>query len=278
MSPGLASNSQFSTRSVIVALREGVPYSQLEDYFGHHGRTSSNIIRLQINDPVEGFPPIFYATARNEDHIINLFARHGADVNSSFGHPPIPLLAFAVLHAKTIGAETTLCVATLLSLGADAAAFPRAFFTPFQRDLPETGPEDELDDIDDPRRAWCRDLDLRSRIAETLNLTQRYHLDKSARLAKPTDRQRQIAQRNHCEALFGVPYFMIGQMAATDVLKDNFLHYMLRRQLQPMVMVFAGMYIFVSFCFSDSCSYFCAKGRVGTGKRSWLDDWEPCLI
>jgi hypothetical protein len=243
MSPGLASNAQFSMRNVIVALKEGVPFDQIEDYFGHHSRTSSNIIRMQINDPVEGFPPIFYATARNDDRIIHLFARHGADVNSIFGKPPISLLAFAVLHAKTIEAETTLCVATLLSLGADASTFPRAFFSPFQRDLPETGPEeDELNDLDDPAREWCRSPDLRGRVVETLNLTQRYHLEKSTKLAKPTDRQRQIAQRNNCEALFGVPYFMIGQMAATDMLKDNFLHYMLRRQFQPMVMVFAGMF------------------------------------
>jgi hypothetical protein len=244
VAPGLASNAQFSTRSVIVALQQRVPYHQIEDYFGHHGRTSSNIIRSQINDPVDGFPPIFYATATNDDRVIRIFAKHGASVDSMFGNPAVSLLAFAVIHTKTIQVETTMSVATLLSLGADASTFPKAFYSPFYRDLPETGPEEEeLDDLDDPKREWCRNPDLRSKLAETLNLTQRYHLEKSSRLAKPSDRQRQIARRNNCEALFGVPYFMIGQTAATDLLRDNLLHHMLRHQVQPLVLVFAGMLI-----------------------------------
>jgi hypothetical protein len=242
LSAGLASNIHFSMQSLIVALQNGVPFEQVQDYFGHHTRTNANAIREEINAPIEGIPPIFYAVATNDDRVIRLFAKHGGDVNAMFGYPTISLLAFAVMNTKAVEIQTTSTVATLLSLGADASVFPRAFYSPFCRNLPDTGPEEEeLDDLDDFKREWCRTPSMRSKLAETLNLTQRYHLDKSSKLVKPTNRQRQVAYRNNCEALFGIPYFMIGQSAATDLLRENFLHYMLRRQVQPLVLVFAGM-------------------------------------
>jgi hypothetical protein len=238
---GIDGSAQFSMQDLIGAMQHGATYEQIQAYLGHHSHPNPNTVRSKINDPVQQFHPLFYAVATNNAWIIRLFVKYGGDVNAVYGSPPLPLLAFAVINSKTIEYETTLSVATLLSLGADASVIPPAFYSPFCRDLPETGPsEEELDDLEDSKRQWCRFPDMRAKLAETLNLTQRYHLHRSSRLEKPTERQRQVARRSNSEDLFGIPYFLIGQPAATESLIKNFLHHMLRQHRDPLVLVFAG--------------------------------------
>jgi ATP-dependent Clp protease ATP-binding subunit ClpA len=49
-----------------------------------------------------------------------------------------------------------------------------------------------------------------------------------------------VAARHDATDLFAVPYFLIGQVAATSLITRQFLHYMLRPHRQPLVLVFAG--------------------------------------
>jgi hypothetical protein len=230
-------------QDLVGAVQHGATFDQIEAYLGHHSHPNANTVRGKINNPVQGFHPMFYVVASNNERIIRLFAKYGGNMNAVYGNPPFPLLAFAIINSKTIEYETTSSVAMLLSLGADSSVIPKPFYSPFCQDLPESGPsEEDLDGLDDSGRSWCKSPEMRTNLAETLNLTQRYHLEKSSKLEKPTERQRQVARRSNSEDLFGIPYFLVGQSAATDSLTKNFLHHMLRRHRDPLVLVFAGLY------------------------------------
>jgi hypothetical protein len=238
---GIDGSAQFSMQDLVGAMQNGAPYDQIQAYLGHHSHPNPNTVKSRINDPVDGFPAMFYAVATNNPWIIRVLVKYGGNVNAVYGSPPFPLLAFAIVNSKTMEYETTSSVATLLSLGANASVIPNAFYTPFCQDLPENGPsEEDLGDLGDLETQWCRSPKLRAKLAETLNLTQRYHLDKSSKLEKPTDRQRQVARRHNSEDLFGIPYFLIGQSAATKSLTKEFVHHMLRHHSDPLVLVFAG--------------------------------------
>jgi hypothetical protein len=129
-------------------------------------------------------------------------------------------------------------------LGADIAPIPKAFYTPFDEDLLVEGPaeEDLEEDWNFEQRRWCQPKQIRQLFVETLNITQRYYLHRSSKLEPPTDRQIWVANRNESRDLFGIPYFLIGQTAASELLTKNFLNYMLRRYKEPLVMVFAGRF------------------------------------
>jgi hypothetical protein len=211
-------------------------------YLNHYKHSNSQLVSGTINDTVGGVPAMFYVVAANNDANIRLFAKNGGDVNATYGNPPIPLLVFAIVNSKIGEQDTTAAVATLLSLGADGSAIPKPFYCPFDEDLPADGPpESSLKDAwEAPEKHWCQQLHIRKMLTETINITQRYYLHRSSKLAKPTERQRWVAARHDSAELFAVPYFLIGQSAAIDLLTRNFLHYMLRRHNQPLVLVFAG--------------------------------------
>jgi hypothetical protein len=243
LQPGGADGlANFFIRDLAAAVQHGAPIEQMKMYIAHFNYIDPTIIRTAINKDVDGFPAIFYAVAANNGAIIRLFAQAGGDVNAAYGTPAVPLLAFAIINSSIIERETTSSVATLISLGADEAVIPSCFYSPFDQDLPVDGPKDEVleQDLEDERKAWCKASYVRKLLAETFNITQRYHLYRASRLAKPTGRQKDVAARHNSTDLFAVPYFLISQSAATELLTKSFLHYMLRRQSQPLVLVFAG--------------------------------------
>jgi hypothetical protein len=229
----------FSLRDLIGAMQQGVSPEKIQNYLSyyvHDKKAISKILRGCIN----GFPTMFYAVATNDERVIRACAAFGGDVNAVFEWGNVPVLAFAIINADNIQRETTLAVATLLSLGAKATVIPRAFYTPFCRDLPDSGPdEDELDDLGDEDKSWCT-ASARKRLAGTLNLTQRYYMEKSIATKKPSVRHRQVAIRRNAEALLGIHYFLIGQTSAATSLMQKLLSYMLLPSKRPLVLVFAG--------------------------------------
>lgn len=238
---GVDGLSNFSTRDVIAAIQHGTRPDQVRTYLQHFHQTDARLVRNRINDEIEGFPAMFYVAAANNDAYIRIFERFGGDANATYGEPPLPLLAFAIVNSKTIEHETTAVVATLLSLSARASVIPQRFYDPFDQDLSLNEiVEEPLEQDADSETAWCKPLSHRKLLAETLNITQRYHLYRSSKLIKPTERQKWVAARHNSTDLFAVPYFLIGQSAATELLTRHFLHYMLRQHQQPLVLVFAG--------------------------------------
>jgi ATP-dependent Clp protease ATP-binding subunit ClpA len=133
----------------------------------------------------------------------------------------------------------------LLSLGASPQVIPRAFYAPYCQDLPEDGPDDEnlAEDINEDDKKWCTNA-VRAKLAKTANLTQRYHLDRAAKMKNLSKRYKQVALRRKAEALLGIPYFLIGQTMAVNLLLQKLLSYMLLvptcTRRKPLVLVFAG--------------------------------------
>jgi hypothetical protein len=232
----------FSMRELVGAMQQGVDHSTVERYLSHF---EPDVVHRKVNSEVEGFPAMFYAVQTNNELIIRTFAGYGGDVNAVYGKKKIPLLAFAVILSETIQMETTLAVATLFSFGATADVIPNAFYSPYCVDLPDEGPdEDSLEDLGDENKAWCTSEYVRAKLARNLDLTQRYYLNKSTEVKKPSIREKQVAKLRKAEALLGIPYFLIGQTPAAAALRHHLLSYMLRdvgrNTKKPLVLVFAG--------------------------------------
>lgn len=239
---GVDGSASFSMRDLLGAIQHGISHEDVKTYLSHYYHSNPQLVSRTINDTIGVFPAMFYVIAANNNANIRLFAKLGGNVNATYGTPPVPLTAFAIINGKISEQDTTAAVATLLSLGADGSAIPKPFYCPFDEDLPSQGPPDtslkEAWEAD--ATLWCQPPPIRKLLTETINITQRYYLYRSSKLAKPTERQRWVAARHDSTELFAVPYFLIGQSAATNLLIKNFLHYMLRRHDQPLILVFAG--------------------------------------
>lgn len=231
----------FSLRDLIGAVQHGDSLDKIETYLRWY---DDNTISNNINGLVEGFPAMFYAVATNDDRIIRAWVDLGGDVNATCsprgGPKRVPLLAFAIINSDNIRNETTLTVATLLSLGAHPKVIPKSFFIPFDNDLPDKGPDEkDLKDLKDKNKKWCTPA-ARAKLTRCLNLSQRYFLEKAVKTKKPSIRHRQVAIRKKSEALLGIQYFLIGQTTAAGALMRRLLSYMVIPNKRPLVLVFAG--------------------------------------
>lgn len=222
---------------LVGAIQNGANIHDVQTYMGYYDEKA---LRRNVNGVVEGFPVMFYVVATNNEPLIRAWVNYGGDINVIHKDSGIPLLAFAIMHSETIETDTTLTVATLLSLGADPHVIPSAFYTPFYRDLPDDDPAaEDLTDIKDANKTWCT-VSAQKKLARTANLSQRYYLEKATKVKKPSIRQRQIAKLRKAEALLGIPYFLIGQKVAANILLKKLLSYLLLPSKRPLVLVFAG--------------------------------------
>jgi hypothetical protein len=238
LTPGVGEGQEgFDLAALVGAMQHGASLQMIQTNLGYYEKGT---VKRNINGTVEGFPAMFFAVATNNEQIIRTWIAYGGDVTAVHEASKVPLLAFAIIHSDTIQADTTLVVATLLSLGACPQVIPAAFYTPYCRDLPDNGPDDEsLEDINDENKKWCTNA-ARLKLAKAANLTQRYYLERAAKTKKPSIRHRQIALRRNAEALLGIPYFLIGQTMAANRLLQKLLSHIMVPSKRPLVLVFAG--------------------------------------
>lgn len=156
---------------------------------------------------VLGVLSIFFAVATNNEWVLRTWIIHGGDIQAIHEKSKVPFPAFAIIHAEKIETDTTLRVATLLSLRTSPMVIPKAFYSPFCKDLPESGfPDNETDDLGDKNKRWVIDA-AKIKLARIMNITQRYYLERAAKTKKPSIRHQQIALRRHAEPLLGIAYF-----------------------------------------------------------------------
>jgi hypothetical protein len=229
----------FSARKLVYALqKEQIKHNQILTYFSYY---EAEIVSKGLDELVQGVPAIFYAVATNDEVIVRTWVEHGADVNVSEQRSGIPLLAFAILQSGVLRADTTAVVVTLLSLGADASVIPKAFYSPSLQEYTASGPNlSDLSDLEDDNKKWCKEH-IRPQLATALNLTQRYVLEKHERRKKPALRLRNAAARLNVTSLFSLPYFMIGQDFATQLLTEELISYLITQSEGPLVLFFAGI-------------------------------------
>ncbi|KKY14723.1 hypothetical protein UCRPC4_g06649 [Phaeomoniella chlamydospora] len=230
------SSGDFDLTDLVGAMQNGISPHSIQRYLESFERST---VTKNINKTVKGFPSIFFAVATNDEEIMRIFVAYGADVTSVHEASGVPLLAFLIMHTDTILQDTSQMLATLLSLGASPTVIPSALYKPFNKDLPDNGLEESLDDLNDDDRRWCTTR-ARLKLSRTMNISHRYYLERASRTKKPSIRHRQIAKLRNAEALLGIPYFLIGQTSAANILLQKLLSYIMVPGKKPLVLVFAG--------------------------------------
>ncbi|KAM0258384.1 hypothetical protein ACHAQJ_003859 [Trichoderma viride] len=227
----------FDLYTIASAIQHGTTASRIRSYLNLCETTPHE---KDINANVMGFPLIFYAVASNDEGIIRLLIELGASVNAVYELSNVPLLAFAIICGETLQIDTTNMVCVLLSKGASACVIPKDLFAPYLQDTTATLEKKGQRDVEGVEEvAWCSSK-TKARLAKNINLTQRYFLEKSTKLKPPSTKRRQIARLRNCQGLLGIPYFLVGQSVATELLIQRLLIHLMMPTKQPLVLCFAG--------------------------------------
>ncbi|KAI5925114.1 P-loop containing nucleoside triphosphate hydrolase protein [Camillea tinctor] len=222
---------------ILAAVQEGrFDTDSLRKYLGYY---SGEILNVQLNADVDGYPAMFYIVSTNNSGIIREWIKHGGDPNTTWGPDAFPVIAFSVLNGGRTMAEASRTLATLLRFGADPRAIPKFFYDPYSRDLPNDGPtEEELDNNDAPKK-WCT-TDAGAHLARSLSLSQRYDLYRASKIQPHSGREKELLTRQGAEEVLGLHQMIVAQSIATRWLQKKLLAYLARQKNKPLVLVFAG--------------------------------------
>ncbi|KAM0511188.1 hypothetical protein ACHAPE_010139 [Trichoderma viride] len=224
----------FDSYSLASAIQHGAIASHIRSYLN---LCDTGVTEQNMNTTVEGFPLIFSAVASNSEDIVRLFIEYGASPNAVYEPLNVPLLAFAIMCSETLQFDTTNMVCVLLSKGALPCAIPKDLYTPYLQDNSASSGQKDSEAIEEV--AWCSP-EMKARLSKNVNLTHRYFLEKSTKLKPPSTKRRQIARLKNCQGLLGIPYFLIGQSVATELLIQKLLVHMMLPAKKPLVLCFAG--------------------------------------
>lgn len=237
---GKDESGEFFLHELIGAIQNGESCDRVRKYLAYY---NPDTVRAEINAPVGGFPAIFYVVETRNPELIRLWFKYGGDINASASRgssQDVPLLAYAVSLGGSFRNDTTDLVATLLSLGANPVALPKAFYFPLTRDLPTDGPQSqEMPELLQGNMSWCTTT-ARQMIAARINFRQRYYMHMASILRTHGPRAKQVTWYKDAENLLGVPYFLIGQTPAGQFLIKRLLRHLAKPSKSPLVMVFAG--------------------------------------
>ena len=236
-SPEEGKSAQFSLRRLVSGLQSGIRVAQVERYLSFFTVLT---LRRELAMNLESLPSIFYAVATNDEKIVRAWVENGGDPNAIEPKTKIPLLGFAILSAEVGGKDTTGVVMTLLSIGGSISVIPRTLYTPCIDDPIDKLPFDHrYAEFQEPPKAWCKPW-VSVKLAATINLTQRYFLEKTVASRGPSSREIQVAQAHNAMALLGVGQFLIGQSSATRMVAQKLLSHMALPRSKPLVMAFTG--------------------------------------
>ncbi|KAI7773406.1 hypothetical protein LA080_011061 [Diaporthe eres] len=237
---GKDGSGEFFLDELVGAIQHGESCDRVRNYLAFYG---PDIIRAHMNATVAGFPAVFYVTETRNPELLRLWCKYGADVNataSSGLSEGVPLLAYAVALGGSFRNDTTDLVATLLSVGANPAVLPKAFYFPLTRDLTAEGPPtQEMPELSQINMSWCTPS-VRAMITARLNFRQRYYMHMASILRTHGPRAKQVTWYKDADNLLGVPYFLIGQTPAGQFLIKRLLRHLAKPSKSPLVMVFAG--------------------------------------
>lgn len=237
---GKDGSGDFSLHELVGAIQNGASCARIRNYLAFY---SPDTVRAQINACVAGFPAVFYVAETRNPELIRLWCKYGGDVNTTVScglSEGVPLLAYAVSLGGSFRNDTTELVATLLSVGVNPIALPKAYYFPLTRDLAAEGPPiQEMPELSHEIMSWCTPP-VRAMIAARLNFRQRYYMHMATILRTQGPRAKQVTWYKDADNLLGVPYFLIGQTPAGQFLIKRLLRHLAKPSKSPLVMVFAG--------------------------------------
>ena len=226
----------FSVNLLAWALQQNFSLTKIRLYLEAY---SSEIIEGNLSLLVDQYPPTFYAVERNEAAAVRLLIEHGQNPNTRSISEDMPVLAFAIIHARNEVVNTTEVVKTLLGLGADPTVIPEDMW-----ENPLEAPRSKAvtrskHPTPSAKSSWCT-KEYRAAIASTLNLTQRYFLLKAHLSKVPTVRQKQVAKAWNVTSLLEMAYHLVGQPRATSSVMSSILTHLSLNRSRPLVLVFCG--------------------------------------
>lgn len=211
--------SDFNLRKVIRAVQSGAPAEQIQEYLAFYDNYYREKLEASINENIEGFPAIFYVVEMNDTELLRQWIRYGGDPNATYGPSDFPLLAFAILRGRQTRIKEVETLVTLLSFGASQDVIPSAYYCPYNRDLPMSGPGiEELYDLEDGEKLWCKPS-IQPLLASALSLTQRYRLYQASQFWPSTGREQILAKRKGAGQFLELHLHLIGQEMAISLLK-----------------------------------------------------------
>lgn len=187
-------------------------------------------VREEINFCYDGYSALFYACKTYDCELVRLLVEIGADPNGVAKHS-VPLLAWIILQDDPRSFKV---VATLLSLGCSPEDIPPDMYADIMKSPVEVVGEEIL-----RKTPWCT-RNLRVLLARELNLTHRYLLNKASTLQPGSPRKLQAARILQISSLLAVPYFVVGQTLATDIVCSCILAHLAIKSSHPLVMAFVG--------------------------------------
>jgi len=129
-------------------------------------------------------------------------------------------------------------VKELLAFGADPYYLPPDMWKDYlqspnlnQKNKADSGP---------PSAWWCTEHSFRERLAETLHLTHRYSLHRASKLSRTGTREIQIAKAHNMSDILKIPYFIIGQVQAAQLVKRKLMSHVAFQTKTPFTMAFCG--------------------------------------
>ena len=235
-SPGL---SGFSIDLLAWALQQNLSLTKIGSYLKAF---PPEAVESKLSFLVGQYPPIFYAVERNNAAIVRLLIELGQNPNTRSMSGDVPILAFAIFHAENEMLNATEVVKTLLGLGAHPKVIPQDMWkNPIQipdQKLPEVEPNTKSD-RSSSKSSWCTKK-YRAAIARNINLTQRYFLEKAYRYEMLSKRKSQVARAWNITPLLEMPFHLVGQLHATDIVMSSLLTHLALVRARPLVLMFCG--------------------------------------
>lgn len=223
----LLGKHSFSHVDLIRAIMQPLTRSEIARYLSIW---DADDVRENINRPYQDFPPLFSASQTNDSKLIRLLIGMGARPDIP-GRHSVPLLAWIILQDHP---QSFQMVATILSTGCSPASIPANMYEDVMRN-----PEDPVAEEVLPETKWCTSS-LRAALVEHLNLTHKYLLHKASKRKSLSPRKLQVARLLGVSGLFEMPYFVVGQDIATDIVCSSVLGHLGVNSSHPLVMAFAG--------------------------------------
>ena len=225
----------FDPMVLAAAIRKGCSKDEIKDYLLSFPRAN---VERKISDNINGrHSAIFYAAKRAAVDIMELLLEYGANPQAkSPGFSNIPLLAATIMMTKWTYKNVDKIVALLLSYGASPHAIPEEMWSDYIK-IPFDWSHEEKTHLDATRVEKGHSIIL----ADTLNLTIRYHLNRASLITPARTRHRQIARLIGAPRILHLPFHIIGQDYSPEVVMNKILAYDAISRKRPLVLAFAGL-------------------------------------
>ncbi|KAK0704276.1 P-loop containing nucleoside triphosphate hydrolase protein [Apiosordaria backusii] len=231
----------FHLRDIVVAIQRGDTCDSIRSLLSpHQAELQSLKLKEEICGTVDDVPGFFFVIESGSADMVKMWASYGGDVNATYRG--VPQLVYAAVRCLSPKADGPTVVATLLSLGVSIDVIPQPFYSPIDRDLPESGPPDfELAPFKHTKTAWTLGAG-RQLLTAALNscFSLRYALHRASTTEPLSGANQAIAKKHSATELLGVHYFLVGQTQACQLLVEIFMAELALGTDRPLILLFAG--------------------------------------